>query len=343
MRFLRKLTLVILALAWSAVFSKQDSNPVAEAALQLADSANALASGANLFGMTSTTPPPTPVPEAPVFTKLTRTGVDVGCGSEGDTCVTGLDGNLYCYDFYRDEWVHIRVNEEITHITRVDVDDDGRIYIIADCGIFMLDCDDQWVRLPGYGLDIGVGANFDVWKIGRDRYGDNYGVWKLFCECDCNCICTRKCLRFRKLCFQLCTNIIKKRCHWFRAEIRGINVDTFPNGDAAVVDSNGKVYIVDAQTFEHRELEVLNTIYAIDITVGNDGIIYITSDNLSIFKYNADTKIWVLISEATEGALRICASAYNLPWYIARTDFVYTSARPSYLPCIDDPRPCDSY
>ena len=272
------------------------------------------------------------------FTDLDQKGLDIGCGSEGDICVAGLDGKLYCYDFYRDEWEEITLNEEIGSITRVDIDDDGRIYIVADCGTYFLDCNENWVRLPGSAKDIGVGANFDVWKIGSDKVGDNYGVWKLFCECDCNCICSRVCIRFRKLRFFVCTPIVKKRCHWFRAEVRGINVDVFPNGDAAVVDADGKVYIVDGQTFEYKLLEANNnpSIKAVDITVGNNGVLYITSVDKKIYKYNPATKLWEYIDKATVPALRICASAYDLPSYVSFPDnWIYTSVRPNYLPCIE--------
>lgn len=275
-----------------------------------------------------------------VFTKLNQQGLDIACGSEGDMCVAALDGTLQCYDFYRDEWEAIPLNEEISSISRVDIDDDGKILVVTDCAIYELLCDNTWNRLPGTAKDIGVGVNFDVWKIGTDLEGKNYGVWKLFCECDCNCTCSRVCLRFRKLSFMVCKPVLKRKCHWFRAEIRGINIDVFPNGDAAVVNADGNIFIVDAKTFEHKplELKVIPSISvkAVDITVGNNGVIYVTGDDKKIYKYDPVNKDWIWISDATVDALRICASAFDLPTYVGSPgNWIYTSTRPGYLPCIE--------
>lgn len=322
MQLLKRLSLLILIIicSCSAALSKE---PGDSSVLSSPDSAN----NQNVMGTICAT--------GVIFTKLDQKAEDIGCGSEGDLCVAGLDGKLYCYDFYRDTWESIPLNEEISGITRVDIDDDGRIYIVTECGIFFLDCNDTWVRLPGTAKDIGVGANFDVWKIGTDKEGLNYGVWKLFCECDCNCVCTRVCIRFRKLRFALCSPIVKRRCYWFRAEIRGVNVDVFPNGDAAVVAADGKVYIVDGHTFEYKLLDVKNTVFAVDVTVGNNGVLFVTASDYKIYKYNPVTKMWAHISSATEHALRICASAYDLPSYVSHSGWVYTSIRYDYLPCIE--------
>jgi len=275
----------------------------------------------------------TPTATKVTFIKLDFEAIDIGCGSEGDICAVGTDKQLYCYDFSMDEWNKIPLNEEITSIIRVDVDDDGKIYIIAECGIFYLDCDDSWVRLPGTGRDIGVGANFDVWKIGKDKHGENGGVWKLFCECNCNCTCKRVCLRYQKLNFFVCSSIVIKKCYWFRADIHGINIDVFPNGDAAVVSENGKVYIVDGKSFSVSNLFAENHVHAVDITVSNDGIIYITDKNEKIYRYDYDRKKWKLIREATVKGKRLCSSAFSHIWYIHK--HIYTSAIPGYIPCID--------
>jgi exosome complex RNA-binding protein Rrp4 len=67
---------------------------------------------------------------------------------------------------------------------------------------------------------------------------------------------------------------------------------------------------------------------AIDITVGNNGVIYVTIENGEIYKYNFTTKTWTKVTEAAVSAHRICASAYDIPWYtkldpIDSNKFVY--------------------
>ena len=276
-----------------------------------------------------------------IFTNTHFPALDIGCGSEGDVCAVGINSRLYCYDFPSDTWEIINTNEEILNITAVDVDDDGKIYIIAQCGIYTSTCFNQWVKLPGTGKDIGVGVNFDVWKIGTDasgydKYKKNYGVWKLFCECDCNCTCSRICLRFRKLNLNICEPLIRKRCFWTRVDIYGVAIDVFPNGDAAVVRESGDVYIVDGKTFEERKLFCHNYIKANDVTVGNNGVLYISDEHGAIWKFNFFKYMWELVKEATEKADRICASAYDILWYTKLDYFdykkeVFTSARHDYL------------
>jgi len=321
MKYLRPILLILLATFALAAQVKSG----------IPDPIDVLANpdSSQLFGTSLTT----------VFTKLDFPALDIGCGSEGDVCAVGINKKLYCYDLVQNKWDLIQGNEEISDIVAVDVDDEGKIYIIATCGIYYLDCTDKWVRLPGTGKDIGVGANFDVWKIGSDQRNSktlNFGVWKLFCECDCNCICIRICIRFRKLSFNICDPVSKRRCHWFRAGVYGVAIDVFPNGDAAVVKDNGTVHIADGVTFEISAVPGRLPQKAVDITVGNNGVMYVTIANGEIYKYNFTTKTWTKVTQATIPAFRICASAYDIPWYtkLDSTDankFILTAAIHDYI------------
>lgn len=277
------------------------------------------------------------------FTKLDFAAFDVGCGSEGDVCAIGTNKKLYCYNFVEDKWEQIPINDEISDLIAVDVDDEGKIYIVAVCGIYYFDCHHKWIKLPGSGKDIGVGVNFDVWKIGNDKESENshnYGVWKLFCECDCDCICTRICLRFRKLSFNICDPVIRRKCHWFRAGVYGVAVDVHPDGSAAVVREDGSVYIVDAMTFEVSPLKSLPlNVKAVDVTYGNTGRLYVTGSDGKIYKYKVDEQgnaEWVVVTEATVPGLRICGTAFDHIFYTAKDAdeskrFIYTSARHEYI------------
>lgn len=319
MKFLRPILLILLA-TFALAAQKED-----------VDVANKLSTTNTAVG--------TFFPTFVTFTKLDFAAFDVGCGSEGDVCAVGTNKRLYCYNFVEDKWDHIPGNDEISDIIAVDVDDDGKIYIVAICGIYYLDCHDKWIKLPGSGKDIGVGVNFEVWKVGNDKeseYSNNYGIWKLFCECDCNCICSRICLRFRKLSFNVCDPVVRRKCHWFRAGVYGVAVDVHPNGSAAVVRADGSVYIVDGMTFESYKLESTNYVFAVDVTYGNTGRLYITALDGKIYKYDEKNKKWILVTEATVPGFRICGTAYDHIFYTAKNSdeskrYIYTSARFDYI------------
>lgn len=277
--------------------------------------------------------------------------MDIGVGSEGDACVIGLDNFVYCYDFMDDDWIRIQTLN-IDGVTRLDVDDDGNVYIVSPCGVYYLDCENRWIRLPGAATDIGVGVDFTVWKIGDDKIlvqntGDtdkqtNYGVWKLICDCKCLCLCRRRCIRFRLRDYDPCSNDGKPpKCYWFRTDGYGINIDVFPNGDA--------VFTVKTDSAAHTTLKTINHhgmyfrdykcgtndfgLFANDVTVGNTGVVYVTDSNSDVYKCHQNSS-WqqvglTFIDLYTDPdpdvtscpadklrANRISAGPYNQFWFI---------------------------
>lgn len=250
------------------------------------------------------------------FINLNFPGLDIGVGSEGDVAVVGTDNQVYVYDVMNDSWVFMYTND-ILSINRLDVDSDGTIYVISLCGIYYLDCENHWVKLPGKGYDIGVGVGGDVWKTGDDQYviekdygpgfiqtslqtGKtfpipppsekkkyiNYGVWRLICECKCRCYCRRICIRFRKRFYDPC---LKRRpciCYWFRVDGYGKNIDVFPNGDAIIsvdhYDKKETLKTVDFhgmyfQTYKCGDDKLDKN--AGDVTVGNTGVVYVVDED----------------------------------------------------------------
>lgn len=299
------------------------------------DNSNLVVKGdQNQVGLVGHVPPKPTKPTPVVFTVFDFSAIDIGCGSEGYICAVGSGDNaVYCYDLIADKWTKIPLNDEITSVTRIDVDDDGKIYIVAECGVYYLDCHEKWIKLPGTAKDIGVGVNFDVWKIGGEKILESWGVWKLFCECNCDCTCERICLRFRKYHYNICEPIVKRRCYWFRADIYGIAIDVFPNGDAAVVKKDGSVHIVDSKNF--TEVSIGNPFRdgAKDVTVSNDGILYVTAVSGRIYRYNPDsTPRWTAINTKRLGE-RLCSGPYSILWFTKLIGGnVSTSAINDYLP-----------
>jgi hypothetical protein len=326
---LKKISLVILLFALTAINAAKLS-PELGGVVPIDKTEAAVVVDASTTGADVTTTSTS----STIFVKLDFKAIDIGCGSEGDICAVGIDSALYCYDFMANNWILFPT--ELSDISRVDVDDDGTVYIIAECGIYYLDCYYRWNKLPGRGKDIGVGVNFDVYKIGLDEHicdkKTNYGVWKLICDCPCKCDCTRPCMRFRFQKLDFCLPNEVRKCFWFRVDGWGVSIDVFPNGEAVVVQANGDVHLVDyLGTF--RSLD--NKFIALDVTVGNNGVIYASATDGTIYKRldsSSNTK-WDKIKELTKlDAGRLCASAYDQIWYInTKNDHVYTGSRYNYV------------
>jgi hypothetical protein len=284
------------------------------------------------------------------FINLGFPAIDIGVGSEGDVCVVSTDNYVYCYEFMEDNWT-LMATRNIEAINRLDVDDDGTIYVISRCGIYYLDCENRWVKLPGKGTDIGVGTDFTVWKLGDDLYNitrirprtkfPNYGVWKLICDCECLCICRRRCIRFRLRFYDPCPGARAPKCYWFRTDGYGINIDVFPNGDAIISVNHWNRRYTTVKTVNHhgmyfrdyqcggRDFPVLSG----DITVGNTGVVYAVeksgnnSKNGRVWKCHQN-RFWRLTfmqgvrfytginCTTTLFADRISAGPYNQYWFI---------------------------
>jgi len=237
------------------------------------------------------------------FNNIGFQALDIGVSQEGDVAVVGIDQKVYVYDFMNDSWDRINTYG-IEGITRIDIDDDGTIYIVTKCGVYYLDCENRWIKLQGGATDIAV-RDGQVWKIGTDEIKvdtfTNYGVWKLICDCKCLCICRRRCIRFRTRDINPCPPVEDPvYCYWFRVDGYGRNIDILPNGDAVftaltnIVQAgagnlgNSTIKTVDSRGNYFRDYECdgnkFLTEEANDITVSNTGIVYVTTLNGRVFK-----------------------------------------------------------
>jgi hypothetical protein len=283
------------------------------------------------------------------FINLGFPAIDIGVGSEGDACVVSTDNHVYCYEFMEDDWT-LMATRDIEVINRLDVNDDGTIYVISLCGIYYLDCENRWVKLPGKGTDIGVGVDFTVWKLGDDLYNiikkpktkfPNYGVWKLICDCECLCICRRRCVRFRLRFYDPCPGARAPKCYWFRTDGYGVNIDVFPNGDALISVNHWNRFYTTLKTVNHHGMYFRdykcgkNDFLKLsgDITVGNTGVVYVVeksgnnSFNGIVWKCHQN-RFWRKVNmkgvKAYTGtkcttsiyADRISAGPYNQYWFI---------------------------
>ncbi len=101
---------------------------------------------------------------------------DIGVGADGSVWVVGVTERRGGYEIYKlGNYGWIRV--EGTGV-RIDVDPQGRPWVINhDDEIFRLE-NGIWRRMPGKAKDIGIGADGSVWVIGADDRAGGYGVYR---------------------------------------------------------------------------------------------------------------------------------------------------------------------
>ncbi len=117
----------------------------------------------------------------PIWRQVHGYAYDVGVGANGAVWVIGTDPQPGGYGIYRLDGFGGFVAEG--GALRIDVEPDGRPWVINfDHEIYRLGNDGFWQRMPGFALDIGIGADGSVWAAyyeGIYRWNglgwDNYG------------------------------------------------------------------------------------------------------------------------------------------------------------------------
>lgn len=110
--------------------------------------------------------------------------VDIGVGSKGDVFTIGIDKNLYFYDFKMNQFILIEKDYKLKekNFMRLDIDENGIPFVVTeDLEIYYYSDKGKWIHLPGCARDIGIGKNFNLWKIGCNEEIEGYGIWSLFC------------------------------------------------------------------------------------------------------------------------------------------------------------------
>lgn len=240
------------------------------------------------------------------FTNLGFSALDIAVNSEGDVCVIGLNKSVYHYDFLKSEWILLPFKFAAK---RIDMNEDGTIFITSNKGIFYLDTNNKWKTLPGKAKDIAVGNSNTIWKIGIDQIKTkeefkNYGVWKLICDSKRSKNCNRKYMRFRKGEYEPYGENDYSSCYWFRTDGYGKNIDIFPNGDAIIAidtnsETNTSLKIVNKNGMFFKDFLCGGKDKLImrvnDITVGNNGVVYVATNDGSVRKCNTKDKLWYII------------------------------------------------
>jgi hypothetical protein len=221
---------------------------------------------------------------------------DVAVGPQGTMMVIGSDGRAYTYNSREAYFELIGGDSELPKLNRIVIDDDGTPYVVSECGgqAFYLDCSNKWVALPGCVRDIGAGKHGEIWAIGCDERVGGYGVWRLFCDSDCNYgLGIRYCSR------QKDSYIIKtkKNCHWYRIEGAGIRIDVDTRGNPWVVAENNMVYNYDGINWKS-----LPGFKASDVSVSTEGVVFAAGfDKKTTGRLvNADIGTWQILAAASQ-------------------------------------------
>ncbi|MCG8414031.1 MAG: hypothetical protein MI746_07415, partial [Pseudomonadales bacterium] len=111
---------------------------------------------------TANIPLPRPFTPFPEWRQLLGYAYDIGVGANGDVWVIGTDPQPGGYGIYHiDGFGGFAVEGGAL---RIDVDPFGRPWVVNfDHEIYRLESNGFWTRMPGFALDIGIGANGDVW------------------------------------------------------------------------------------------------------------------------------------------------------------------------------------
>lgn len=116
------------------------------------------------FGTNTTVENPPPRPFTPFldWRQVLGFAYDIGVGANGDVWVIGTDPQPGGYGIYHiDGFGGFAVEGGAL---RIDVDPFGRPWVVNfDHEIYRLDSNGFWQRMPGFALDIGIGADGSVW------------------------------------------------------------------------------------------------------------------------------------------------------------------------------------
>ena len=107
--------------------------------------------------------------------RLGEKAQDIGVGADGSTWIVGTSPVYGGYIIYR--WTangYVRVDGGAV---RIDVDANGRAWVVNSMNDIYRWLGDHWKRMPGKAVDIGIGANGSVFIIGTNRTAGGYGIY----------------------------------------------------------------------------------------------------------------------------------------------------------------------
>jgi hypothetical protein len=103
-------------------------------------------------------------------------GTDIGAGARGEVWVLGtdrVDGGHSIQRWGGNDWQRVEGGA-----VRIDVDPQGRPWVVNANGDILRLERQGWQRLPGRARDIGIGANGSVWVVGVNPAPGGYALYR---------------------------------------------------------------------------------------------------------------------------------------------------------------------
>lgn len=267
-------------------------------------------------------PPTITIPVETTWTNTGLAGKSVGLGAFGEMYVIGQDGNLYQYSFADKSYTLIQGDMQLSNLEKVAVDPEGTPYVLQKGGqVYYLDCNNDWIRLPGCATDLAISRGGDIWKIGCDQQAGGFGIWNLSCQCKCSCGNQRDCNRFRQEEYQSKSeNKDKPTCLWYRVQGGGVRIAVSPSGDPYIIDS-----LKNVAKYEDHAWKEIGGLKASSLGVSNEGLLFIAGTDYGIYRVvSEDLGTWLPIQGR---AVDIDVSLYSLPTVVDIFNQVQTIPR----------------
>lgn len=212
---------------------------------------------------------------------------DIGVGADGTVWVVGASEYGYDYGLY--SWDGRRWYQRNGSAVRVDVDPQGRPWIINDYNeIWMLDRG-RWERIRGAATDIGIGADGSVWSLGVTERRGGYEIFRLGSR------------------------------GWMKVEGSAIRIDVDPLGVPWVINHDDQIFRLENGSW--RRIPGL----AKDIGIGADGTVWVIGSDeraggYGIYQYNGSG--W----DKVDGSGRqISVGPFGAPWVVNSAGDIYRS------------------
>lgn len=213
---------------------------------------------------------------------------DIAMSSEGIIYAISLDYKLHLFDWNSEKFKEVEsYNIQLNNIKKVVSDTEGTPWVITTNNeIYYLNCNNNWIKIPGCARDIAIGKGFDMWLIGCDDHEDAYGIWKLNCdnilEYD-NSIylnCERNCYRYKQSYYKTrFFNEENKVCEWIRLNGSGIKITVDEEGNPYIIKNDFTIWKYDIKKPQAMS-SLLPGLYANEIQISNENILFaIGTDN----------------------------------------------------------------
>ena len=260
---------------------------------------------------------------------------DISVSPQGDAYVSGLDGLFYYYNFLSNTWSKLLSEEsQLKNIIKVSVSYDNTPFVLTSSGdTYYNTCDGNWVKLAGCATDIAVGRGGEVFKLGCDLSGNGFSLYKLFCDKENegndnmfykkNQKCKNNYINRINNIYNTNSNkvIENRKCYWFKLNGSGVKIAVNIKGNPVLIDISGNILLYNNDEW----LMVAKGVNARDISISNEGEIYYTNNEHSIYKI---TRSWESVKLCGK-ARGIGIGPFNQAFIIGKDYNVYTSSKSS--------------